>query len=488
MSNEVDIVGEIVGCRACKWFWDEKPYGPYPAYDFGDQFPTMIREQAGEQATLRGASAGLQQVMPVPLSGCRKAPVMTIGINPNLTAFWPGVKSGTWCYPYLKDNAQFAYYYRHHRLCQESMQPDFIAGNIAEDGRLIAKDAGYVKRAQRPLTGRKMRLTIQYEELGETEETLEWGPDRHFVMLYDARWKPGRQFEKGAPIAGFVDVPESGEVDVNRNRVGYYVRFVPILENFGSFLRSRGKEPMLEIGEDVSQLDMVACASPGWSDKYEIDKKEVVANCVQNKAWVMKQLAHAQPRVIVFSGRSAFEMFNTLYRERVTPQLDTDGDVYGLLSKTVRIPHYLEMAADIGGLSADLRARIVISPHFSYDDNFVPHSRFSEERWERFQTEYPEAFRELTKKRKVGKKNRDGYTGVLADGLGDFQVRHRDAMGCIMRHFYEPSSLIADVLKQEFVLGNLAAERRSGKLARTPGSCRFCVNEEWKFPEGCPYR
>lgn len=488
MSSEVDIVGDIIGCRACKWFWDNLPYGPYPAYDFGDQFPTKIREEAGEQATLCCTSAGLQQVMPVPLSGCRKAPIMTIGINPNLTAFWPGVKSGSWCYPFLRDDAQYAYYYRHHRLCQESMPEDFIAQNVSDKGQVIAKDAGYIKRAQRPLTGRRMTLTIQYEELGETEETFEWGPDRHFVMLYDRQWKSGRQFEKGQAIAGLVDLPNAGEVEVSRNQVGYYLRFVPILENFASFLRSQGIAPSLEIGEDVSQLDMVACASPGWSDKYEIDKNEVVSNCVQNKGWVTKQLAHARPQLIVFSGRSAFEMFASLYGEHVTPALDTDGDVYGLLSKTVRIPHYLDIQGEVNGLPVSVCARIVISPHFSYDDNFVPHSRFSEERWEKFQAECPEAFQELTSKRKIGKKNRDGFTGVLASGLGDFQVRHREAMSCIMRHFYEPSSLIADVLKQEFVLGNLEAGNGSGKLARTEGTCRFCVNDKWKFPEGCPYR
>ena len=31
MSNEVDLIGDIVGCRACKWFWNEAPYGPYPS-------------------------------------------------------------------------------------------------------------------------------------------------------------------------------------------------------------------------------------------------------------------------------------------------------------------------------------------------------------------------------------------------------------------------------------------------------------------------
>ena len=114
---EVAILHEVMCCRACKWFWKKKPYGPYPAYDFGNDFPAELYHRAGIPVRFKkhllpdllGTCAGLQWVLPAPLSGCRKAPIMTIGINPNLTAFWPGVKGATWCYPFLKDKRRYAY-------------------------------------------------------------------------------------------------------------------------------------------------------------------------------------------------------------------------------------------------------------------------------------------------------------------------------------------------------------------------------------------
>jgi hypothetical protein len=246
-------------------------------------------------------------------------------------------------------------------------------------------------------------------------------------------------------------------------------------------------EPHLEVAEDVSQLDMVACASPGWSDKYEIDKDEVVEQCVRNHAWVLKQLVQSQPAVIVFSGRSAFKMFNDLMGSHISPQVDIDQDVYGVLTDTVRRPHYFAMDETAEGLHVSFRARVVVSPHFSYDDNFVPHSRYSEQAWADFKAEHPDAVQELEARKRVRKPNRDKYTAVDVEGLGDFQARHPEAAVSLIRHFYEPNSMLADALKQEFTLGNLTFDRRRAKLERTPGPCRFCVNDRWTFPEGCRY-
>jgi hypothetical protein len=50
------------------------------------------------------------------MDGCRKAPIMTIGINPNLTAFAPGRAGASWCYPDFSDASggdaatKYAYY------------------------------------------------------------------------------------------------------------------------------------------------------------------------------------------------------------------------------------------------------------------------------------------------------------------------------------------------------------------------------------------
>ena len=201
----------------------------------------------------------------------------------------------------------------------------------------------------------------------------------------------------------------------------------------------------------------------------------------------MKQLLHSNPELIVFSGRSAFKMFNDICGDKISPPIDISEDVYGLLTRTAESLHYFETEAEVNGENITIRSRIIISPHFSYDDNFVPHSRFSEEQMVDFKNTYPEAYTELDENDRVGKPNRDGFTGILVDDLADFQTRYPEATISLMRNFSEPSSIISKALKQEHVLGNIAINNKTGKLKRTDGSCNFCSNEKWQFPDGCQY-
>jgi hypothetical protein len=46
-----------------------------------------------------------------PLSGCRKAPIMAAGINPNLPGWWPATRNSV--NPLFDDYAQFAHYFRY---------------------------------------------------------------------------------------------------------------------------------------------------------------------------------------------------------------------------------------------------------------------------------------------------------------------------------------------------------------------------------------
>src|SRR2546426_2504991 len=106
---EVELVYRVRGCRSCSFFWPsdpaQQPYGPFPSFDvhLGDRqapdpdpsvvsYPWMV-------ATTRAPSFPDPEIA----DGCRKAPIMTIGINPNLTAFAPGTAGATWACPTLPD-------------------------------------------------------------------------------------------------------------------------------------------------------------------------------------------------------------------------------------------------------------------------------------------------------------------------------------------------------------------------------------------------
>ncbi|MFA6891328.1 MAG: hypothetical protein WCQ66_04490, partial [Sphaerochaetaceae bacterium] len=56
-----------------------------------------------------------------------------------------------------------------------------------------------------------------------------------------------------------------------------------------------------------------------------------------------------------------------------------------------------------------------------------------------------------------------------------------------LSRFYDPYGLIVDALTEEYRIGTLVPDSASGHLRRTEGSCAFCKNAAWHFPEGCPY-
>ncbi len=58
--------------------------------------------------------AGRRRVTPEMLSGCRKAPIMAVGINPNLPVFWPGKHSSV--LPVFDDVLQYAHHYRYRAI------------------------------------------------------------------------------------------------------------------------------------------------------------------------------------------------------------------------------------------------------------------------------------------------------------------------------------------------------------------------------------
>lgn len=492
---EVRLVGEVTTCRDCDWFWRPAPYGPYPAFDWTEDYPVALRERTSRQhrdgemvRQLDGRLGGQALVDPQLLHGCRKAPLMSIGINPNLTAFWPGTDGARWAYPRFARFRRYAYYYRHRTVHQESLPLEAVRPHVRPEGALVAKKPGRVQEVMRSMRERELTVTLAYEDGEEETVARTWDLDDHFVLLFDRATDDAPQFGAGDVVGGALNLPAGDELAVEQNVVGYYQRVIPILELVSAYLRSQGEIPDLQMAEDFCQLDMVACASPGWGKVYGIDKQQVVDNCVHANAWVVRQLLQSEPRVIVFSGRSAFSMFYRIFRPFLSTRVPEEMDVYGLLKWTARDPHYLDIRTDVDGREYHLRARILIAPHFSYDDNFLPHARLSREEWEQFGADFPEA-RELllAQEERVTEPNRDGYRGVRLDGLGAFKDDHPRAVIQLMRKVYDASALIGEGIAQEILLGNVGFDRADRHLARAAGPCRFCVNDQWEFPEGCAY-
>ena len=136
----------------------------------------------------------------------------------------------------------------------------------------------------------------------------------------------------GDAIAAKLDVPAGENVNIYQKLQTYYEQFVPTLNTFSDFLKSKGfGDADLKIGEDVGQLDMVACASPHWKPSFlggsQDSENLIISNCVLKNAWAMKQLVMTRPSVLYLVGESSYNMFkkyfgNLIYRNKPLPQKD----------------------------------------------------------------------------------------------------------------------------------------------------------------------
>jgi hypothetical protein len=113
------------------------------------------------------------------------------------------------------------------------------------------------------------------------------------------------------------------------------MQMVPVLTAFESFLKEKGHaRAQLKIGEDVGQLDMVACASPQWGPQWlggtSQSMHTIISNCVHKNAWALKQLVQTRPAIVFLVGQASWDMFRQsfghLIRSKATlPTLPEDG-------------------------------------------------------------------------------------------------------------------------------------------------------------------
>ncbi len=490
---EVQLVGDVKACRTCQWFWGGvPPYGPYAGFDWTEDYPPQARHSGAQsdEATpptpwLTGKLRGNRLVDPGILHGCRKAPIMTIGINPNLTAYFASTSGARWTYPWFGDDNRYAYYYRHFTIYQESVGLDFVRRHLDPEARLVAEDDGWLVSTDRGADHRFMQITVRYQGRDQpTAYERAWTPERRWVVVQDQgeEGEPESWFKKGDTLAGVFVPPASGETEIFENATGYYQRMIPVLD---AFKQKVGLEQAdLTVGEDVSQHDMIGCASPGWSSKYDIPTDNITWNCVQSHGWVVSQLVQSRPAVIILVGGSALDMFRQVFGPCM--DLDSEGrDIFQLLKETTTRPYYLDI--DIQGFK--LRSRILTPAHFSYGDNFYQQARLSPDAWAAFQKDFAADVAALEKDDRVWKPAYNGVVPIELHGRDDAIKDQLSVEGwqVLMAYYVDPYDMLADALAQEYRGGVLGFDQSTGHLTRVDGPCQYCVNDLWTFPEGCPY-
>ena len=513
---EVILVYDVRSCRTCHFFWppeNPQPYGPYPMYDFTSNTP---EEQNPPSPWITGKTSEPGFPHPEIMDGCRKAPIMTIGINPNLTAFSPGQEGASWCYPRFTsdDNTnewvKYSYYYRYRTICQECFDLDFIKSQLLPEGQITAEDSGTVVSAKRTSDSPNFTVYVHYDSSEEeTKIPLErkLGEPR-YVLLFDT-CPPHNRFQKGDIIAARLTVSPGQDIAVYQQKEEYYEQFIPVLQQFEHYLQDMGhKNAQLRMGEDVCQLDMVACASPHWSPDYlggtYESEKTIINNCVSTNVFAMKQFVQTKPVVLFLVGESSYTMFKRAFGKYITinpplPSHPEDG-AFTLFRCTTDTdnPCLFVFSTTIDGMDYSITTQVVVTPHFSYASNFLPQFRMSPNDWDAFKTENYDCYQFLKndhKRVRYVPSEKEGYFVALeliedAQGvINDLKEKYPDALSVLMKGFYDVHRTMAEVLGSLYRAKKLLYTdgADSGYLTRTEGSCRFCQNDHWEFPLKCPY-
>lgn len=494
LGPEVQLAWEVMTCLGlrttydrpdspCHWF--NAHYGPYPAYTLTQQQPRTLLS-ADESRTLAVATRGLRYSVPELMSGCRRAPIMSIGINPNLTASQRSVRGATWCYPFFDDIAKYADHFRNRTIHQERFPVELVRKYIVAGTETVAESDGEVTDITwaSPKMADNIAISVSYAD--RRTDVLRVPVD-HEVLCDTSQTY--RNFRKGDILAGKLELPEGVAANVIQERVGYYEQFQKIIERFKS------SDPALQssevqIGEDACQADMVACPSPGWNAYFPDVVREGVANeCVARRRYLARQLIQTRPAAIVFAGSSAVEMFlDSLKNElasgqvKIDPPVDLSKDTVVLLRESLSTRYMLQYQAN--GVSFD--SRLVFSPHFSYGDNFTAGCWMRGDQWGTYEKSFPADAAKVEKTKKL-------VQGAVVLGLDPGSDEWKGALTAVgaeelSKYYLDPVGTIASVLLQEYG-DDRPLRLDSGKkhLVRTRSDCQFCDNALFQLPGGCRY-
>jgi nucleoside phosphorylase len=523
---EIQLIHQVRSCGSCSFFWPQdklkQSYGPYTSYDFDVNAPHTAPYKPGSVFSPWAMGRTRPPVFPEAevADGCRKAPIMTLGINPNLTSFFPGQEGVAWCYPSFFSDAgtdawaKYAWYYRYRSVYQERLALDFVRKFILPEGRIHAPRPGRITSADRPDSNPAWSFRVRFD--GDAQETTIQLPgqtgDFPYMLLFDTS-PPNNVFVAGDVLAGRLSVPGGIQVEVQQQPLSYYMQFAPVLERFQNSLRKAGHDATLHVGEDVCQLDMVACASPHWSEgclggnRQSVDT--IVNNCVHHNAWAMKQLVHTRPAVLYIVSESSWRMFQESFGAHIhrDPPISTnpaDQD-FTLLRETTDPKHPCNFVVDVtlDGVRYQLTTRIVITPHFSYNENFVPQYRLSQPDWRNFSMAQAAAAEAVTPGNGFNvapsdPKYPNEYVVIrlpadpakAAAARAWLQEKFPAAFQALAGYYFDAHASMAGVLDELLGQGVLAWESQpkgASFLSRTAGSCHFCVNQHWQFAQGCPY-
>lgn len=490
LPAEVALVQELRGCRSCAAFGSENLYGAFPQVD-------MTRaDDVGKTTVL-----GFGPPEPAALYGCRKAPIMLIGINPNLPGHFvfpraaDGDKWRSGSYRLVPFFASDVAYAQHYRFGPEPaarvVDAAVLDGLLRVEARslLIADKAGALvggngagAGSYRAVGKRGARLELQFDDGSNQVHDLSWRQDENLAVVR-------RRFAAGEIIAGHLDasvVGRSLRAEAAPDLDGYHVRASTLLQHIGqSFPQSA-----LSIGEDLSLHDAVACASPRW-DATEMPLEAIRANCVHDRRWLHRQVEQSAPEVIILAGRTALNLF-------ADPAFGTLSTPLASLPLQAGGREGLFFQVATGGLWWTYRVgpqvrtvRIVVAPHLSYSDNFRPHAYFGPTPWTAFLATHAAAAAWLRQDGRIAPVFDSEDVMVVLGGVDDpawnaLTQIDPGALAALQACWIDPYTSLSSAAATELQRLGVGLDDQ-GHLRRSAGPCSYCDNAQWKFDGGCRY-
>lgn len=421
--EEVAIVQEVRGCTDCKWFAAESRYGGFIHIRPADAEP------AGGDAARKVVVDSVSRPEPDALIGCRKAPIMLIGINPNLPGGWLAPKASSARKPSSRDpsgtpprrrpdGATGSWALRHAARTDEDYArlhrraPDArwwaassrdIESTVAADiTMLVASAPGRLaetaprgadfdprQHSRRAVDARSLHLVVAQQDGGTVQHDRTWQAQDQLVVVRE-------RFAAGQAIAGVASQASAAGKAIDAQPAApdsYYLNADLVLQALG---RRLGSPKPLRLGEDLSLHDAVACASPGWSG-WKIPA-ETKSNCVDRRGWLHRQIVQSQPRVLLVASQTALNLLRSDRHGRLSEE-PPSGLAAGGRDGLNAWVHTQRLSWIPQGGAAPMR--VVLCSHLSYGDNLEPQAHFTAEQWASFSRRFPAAVEHLRGARRV---------------------------------------------------------------------------------------
>lgn len=487
---EVALVQELRGCRSCNAFVGENLYGPF----------VQVETSAPDGHAPRRVR-GFAAPDPAALYGCRKAPIMLIGINPNLPGHFvfPRATDGeTWrsgsyrLAPFFASDAAYAEHYRFGpKPVLQVPDATALEGLLRQEvsSLLMAEKAGQLVGGDgagagsfRQVAQRCARLELKFDDGSAQVHDLTWPRNENLAVVR-------RKFAAGEVVAGRIDAGVVGrtvDAEPGPKLDGYYARANMLLEQVGK--RFAGSS--LKLGEDMSLHDAVACASPRW-DSAEMPLESIQELCVRGHRWLHRQVEQSAPQVIVIAGRTALELF-------ADPALGTLSTPLAELPVQAGGRDGLFFQVATQGLWWSYRAgpvlrkvRLVVASHLSYGDNFRRHAYFPAAQWSLFEQAHASAVQWLRQEKRVEQAFATEDQMVLIgddddDAWAALEVIDPLAAPELRACWIDPFEMLSFAVAAELVQKGIDVDAE-GHLKRSQGDCSFCDNAQWRLERGCQY-